>query len=233
MHINWAAEHLQTIRTLMERSALYRRALAPIFTFVGALGIAAAVLYWVLNIETAGAFAVYWMAVSLVVIGGALMLVRKQALKNAEKFWSPPTRRIAQAILPALVVGLVAGLLVVARFGAADALKQATLTTLNDVKVVARFDSADAFFPVGLALVWALLYGLALHAAGFFTPRGIRLFGWGFILAGLMLSGLLVFGEFPPASRLSPHWLMGILFGVSHLACGVYLYFTEQRKNEA
>ncbi len=43
MDNNWAAQHLQTIRTLMERSALYRRALAPIFTFVGAIGILAAV----------------------------------------------------------------------------------------------------------------------------------------------------------------------------------------------
>ena len=30
MESNWAAEHLQVIRTLMERSAVYRRALAPI-----------------------------------------------------------------------------------------------------------------------------------------------------------------------------------------------------------
>ena len=33
MEPNWAAEHLQVIRTLMERSALYRRALAPIMSF--------------------------------------------------------------------------------------------------------------------------------------------------------------------------------------------------------
>ena len=42
MDNHWAAEHLQTIRTLMERSALYRRALAPIMTFAGAVGTAAA-----------------------------------------------------------------------------------------------------------------------------------------------------------------------------------------------
>ena len=38
METNWAAEHLQVIRTLMERSAVYRRALAPIMTFNGAIG---------------------------------------------------------------------------------------------------------------------------------------------------------------------------------------------------
>src|SRR5690242_8662716 len=111
MEPNWAAEHLQTIRTLMERSALYRRALAPIFTFVGAAGIVAAIVGW-LKVESIAAFGVYWMAVSLVAIAGALMLVRSQALKHGEKFWSPPTRRIAQAILPALLIGLVLGIAV-------------------------------------------------------------------------------------------------------------------------
>ncbi len=210
MDTNWAAEHLQTIRTLMERSALYRRALAPIFTFVGTVGIIAAPLGSAFRIETPAAFAIYWMAVCVAVIGGALMLVRKQALKSAEKFWSPPTRRIAQAMLPALLAGLVAGLYVVAGFGA-----------------------ADASVPAVLALVWTLLYGLALHAAGFFTPRGVRWFGWGFLLAGLAFLGLRWFGDFVWVRRIPPHWLMGMLFGVSHLACGAYLYFTEPRKNEA
>ena len=39
MESNWAAEHLQTIRTLMERSAIYRRALAPIMLFAGLTGL--------------------------------------------------------------------------------------------------------------------------------------------------------------------------------------------------
>ena len=38
METKWAEENLQTIRTLMERSALYRRALAPIMLFAGVLG---------------------------------------------------------------------------------------------------------------------------------------------------------------------------------------------------
>jgi hypothetical protein len=39
MESNWAAEQLQTIRTLMERSAVYRRALAPIMLFAGLTGL--------------------------------------------------------------------------------------------------------------------------------------------------------------------------------------------------
>jgi hypothetical protein len=33
----------------------------------------------------------------------------------------------------------------------------------------------------------------------------------------------------PPAAG---HWVMGGVFGGLHLAYGIYLYFTEQRRNE-
>ncbi len=215
MESNWAAEHLQTIRTLMERSALYRRALAPIFTFVGTVGIVAAVAGWWFKIGYAVAFPIYWMAVCLVAMGGAFMLVRRQALKSAEKFWSPPTRRIAQAILPALFIGLVLGVVVVA-----------------ESKTLNLDTGRSLILCYCLVLLWTLLYGLALHSAGFFTPRGVRIFGWGFVISGIALLLLMCWGPFADLG-LSPHWAMGVLFGISHLACGIYLYFTEQRKNEA
>ena len=72
---------------------------------------------------------------------------------------------------------------------------------------------------------------LSLHAAGFFMPRGIRWFGWGVVLAGLFLLGAMVWTDFS-AWNVSPHVVMGVIFGASHLAYGIYLYFTEQRKNE-
>lgn len=207
MEPNWAAEHLQTIRTLMERSALYRRALAPIFTFIGTLGIAAAVIGWKLQFVTASTFAVYWMVVCVVVIVGALYLVRRQALRQAEKFWSPPTRRIAQAVLPGLLAGLVFGVCLATRFAG---------------------EQDDIAYP--LITIWTILYGLALHAAGFFISRGMRLFGWSLVIAGLLSLALFLTNAL---SHISPHLLMGILFGLSHLVCGIYLYSTEQRKNEA
>lgn len=75
---------------------------------------------------------------------------------------------------------------------------------------------------------WILLYGLALHAAGFFMPRGIRLFGWIFIVVGLvMILGMQQLVSVPA------HFLMGAVFGGLHLAYGIYLFFTEPRKNEA
>jgi hypothetical protein len=91
--------------------------------------------------------------------------------------------------------------------------------------------------PQILALIWALFYGLALHAASFFMPRGVRLFSWGFLISGLVLWGFFLFGFYfsktNPDWLFPPHLLMGIVFGASHLAYGIYLYFTEPRKNEA
>jgi len=194
----------------MERSAVYRRALAPITTFVGVVGIAAAIAGWALKIESMQSFAIYWMSVCLVVIAGAFFLVRRQALKNSENFWSPPTRRVAQAMLPALLIGSVVGVVV------------ASLLTHEEARPIAMV----------LILVWALLYGLALLAAGFFMPRGVRLFGWGFVIAGFILLGWWIARAFLGWTDVPPYLLMGVIFGASHLAYGIYLYFTEPRKNE-
>src|SRR5512145_2999997 len=98
MESNWAAEHLQVIRTLMERSALYRRALAPIMTFVGVVGSSAALAGCIVRIESLTSFVGYWFAVAGLSLTGSFLLVRRQALRAAEPFWSPPTRRVALAL---------------------------------------------------------------------------------------------------------------------------------------
>jgi hypothetical protein len=212
MDTSWAAEHLQTIRTLMERSALYRRALAPIMTFNGAVGAAAAVAGWAGHLGSPRGFIVYWMAVAAVAMIGSFLLVRRQALREAEPFWSPPTRRVTWAMLPPLAVGAVIGFLVLAHGNPATG-EQDPL-------------SAMVWVPLG----WIILYGCAFHAAGFFMPRGMRVFGWAFVLAGCGLLALRPQGRLEPS--LCGYALMGFFFGLLHLAYGVYLYFTEQRGNE-
>src|SRR5438445_3553764 len=152
METNWATEHLQVIRTLMERSAVYRRALAPVMTLTGVLGLAAALGGWLGKIESPRAFVVYWLLVSLAAIIGAFLLVRRQALKESEPFWSPPTRRVTQALLPGLVAGFIAGAVVFA------------------ISPSAPQDPGSQVRVLGLLwlpLCWVVLYGGALHAAGF------------------------------------------------------------------
>src|ERR1022692_1655218 len=119
MELNWAAEHLQVIRTLMERSALYRRALAPIMIFNGVVGLSASALGWALKGGSPRAFILFWAGGSEVALPGFFLLGRRQALKESEPFWSPPTRRVTQAFLPPLAAGLMIGAVAWSRAGSA------------------------------------------------------------------------------------------------------------------
>jgi ABC-type spermidine/putrescine transport system permease subunit I len=71
-----------------------------------------------------------------------------------------------------------------------------------------------------------------LNAAGFFMTRGIKWFGWIFILGaiGMVVQRLLANSNLHPQSA---NLTMGFFFGVLHLAYGAYLYLTEKRKNAA
>ena len=88
----------------------------------------------------------------------ALLIVRRQALRSAEPFWTSPTKRVVSAMLPPLVAGFCLSL----------------VSTLEP----------DVSINAGLPATWALLYGAALHSAGFFISRGVRSLGWLFVLAG-------------------------------------------------
>jgi hypothetical protein len=203
MKPDWAVENLQTIRTLMERSAIYRRALAPIMIFAGLLGVAAAALGLLCHLDSLRAFTSFWLGVAVIAVMGAFFIARRQALKEKEAFWSPPTRRVAQALLPPLLAGM-------------------SLGTLP------AFTSGPDELTMIVTPVWILFYGCALHAAGFFMPRGIKLFGWFFVASGCLLSYALMAGLLH--GKFSAHWVMGFFFGALHLTYGAYLYLTE-RKN--
>jgi hypothetical protein len=204
MESNWAADHLQTIRNLMERSALYRRALAPIMLFAGSVGVLTMSLGLFFHMDSTRDFCGLWLGAAVLAIAGAFLIARRQALKDHEPFWSPPTRRVALALSPPLAAGMFLGLLFVGVEG-------------NWTQIE--------------ALIWLLLYGCALHAAGFFMPRGIRLFGWLFIGSSCSLSFIFNLGWIK--TDIDAHWLMGFFFGVLHLAYGAYLYLSEKGKNVA
>jgi hypothetical protein len=208
MNPKWAEENLQTIRTLMERSAIYRRALAPIMLLAGTLGIAAATIGILFHFDSMRAFGSLWLSTAIVAVVGALVIARRQAIKDRENFWSPPTRRVAIALIPPLLVGLCLG-------GWPMVLSETSLECT-----------------AWAAIVWILFYGCALHSAGFFMPRGIKLFGWIFMASACALFFALFSaakgynrGDWNPGA----HWLMGIFFGGLHFAYGIYLYFTEKK----
>lgn len=199
----------------MERSAIYRRALAPVMLMLGGLGISAGVAGYFINIFHRENFVLYWLGVGAAGLAGAYLQVRAQALREHEEFWSPPTKRVTQALMPALVVGAIFGLGI-----------GAPVTKIaQPLEVV----SEPAWW---LVCAWMLLYGCAVHASGFFMPRGFKLFGWAFIWAGCFCWIVLSRLEHPVTLQLA-HLLMGIVFGGSHLAYGVYLAITEKHRGDA
>jgi hypothetical protein len=202
-----ATRHLEAIRTLMERAALYRRALAPVTLLTGTLGCLAGAFGWIADLSEPRTFGWYWMGVAGVGLVAALVLIRRQALREREPFWSPPTRRVGQALLPPLVAGGMAGLLAV------------------------WSDWRDPLQMWWLPAIWMVIYGCALHAAGFFMNRGIAWLGWVFLLTGCAC--LWVLNERSYASGMPSlrhaHGLMALVFGGVHLAYGVYLQLTESR----
>ncbi len=217
MESNWAADHLQTIRTLMERSAVYRRALAPVMSFIGVLGIAGAISGRLLKIDSPRAFIFFWGGIALLALAGSFLLVRRQALRDAEPFWSPPTRRVTEAFLPPLTAGFIVAVIIALRFGPGE--DPAVQNIANVISML--------WLPLG----WIVLYGCALHAAGFFMPRGMKILGWLFVLGGPLLFAAGIPNGFSRSDY--AYGIMGSFFGALQLAYGIYLYFTEKGKNAA
>lgn len=207
MDAQQASSHLEVIRTLMERVALYRRALAPTTLALGAVGAAAAGVGWAVDVSDPRGFGVYWMVVAVLAMVVAVVLMRREALRDREVFWSPPARRVVQAVLPPFTVGLVTGI----------------------VAVIPVW--REPLWMWWLPAVWMILYGCALHAAGFFMPRGIRLFGWGFVAVGCVCVAVLSARSYASGmpDLVQAHWLMGGVFGGFHLAYGLYLLQTRQK----
>jgi hypothetical protein len=199
-----AAQHLQTIRTLMERAALYRRALGPILTLVGALGTVGAGLGWFLAVQTSAGFITLWLLAATLAMLSSFLLVRRQALRAAEPFWTPPTRRVVAAMVPPLFAGAAATL------------------TLGFMPI------EDRSLALALPPTWLACYGLAVHAAGFFTLRGMRQLGWAFLLAGTAVGlAAVVVPALVPTLR-QAHLAMGLTFGLGHLIAGGRLLVEER-----
>ncbi|MCX7872252.1 MAG: hypothetical protein N2487_03090 [Verrucomicrobiae bacterium] len=203
MENNWAVENLQTIRTLMERSALYRRALAPVMFLVGGIGLIFGIL-GAFIVKSSLEFVLWWFAAGIIAIVGTLLLVRKQALKDEESFWSAPTKRVVYSLCPSLFAGILAGISVI-------------------------FSEKEHAISISvLPALWIVFYGIALNSAGFFMQRGMKLFGLLLTILGSLMIAIYPLWNFAPNFE-SSNAIMGAFFGIIHLAYGVYLHFTEKQ----
>ncbi len=205
MQNDWAEEHLHTIRTLMERVALYRRALAPVMFLTGGTGILFSICGHLLKVENPKLFVIWWLAAGLVAFFLTLFITRRQALKDKELFWSNPTRQVIYSLIPPLFAGISTGIAIM-------------------------INGAIINLPY-LPAFWIMFYGTALYSAGFFMRRGMKLFGFLFVLAGGFMLIILALLRINIDYKIA-HLLMGIFFGAIHIGYGVYLHFTEKSVNE-
>ena len=135
---------------------------APIMLCAGAVGCAAALGGVALGIDGVRWFCAWWLGAALVAIAGAFVIARRQAMQDGE---------------PILVA---AGAARDAGPGAPARRRPALQPRARGVR------------PRRPALVFvlgnAMFYGCAVHAAGFFMPRGMKLFAWLIIAcAGFLL----------------------------------------------
>jgi hypothetical protein len=193
-------------------------------TYTGVVGLLAASLAQWQRIRGPEKFVIFWLCVGLVSLAGSFLLVRRQAIADKDQLWSPPTRRVFQSAAPFFCVGFFLGV---------SEIFWSTAAT-NPLY------QSDPHHPITrLIAFWLMCHGGAMHAMGFFMKRGIKLFGWVLILAGMSLYIALnipiIVDKMPAWSNGTPtpdrigHLLMGVLFGGSHLSYGIYLYFTEER----
>jgi hypothetical protein len=131
------------------------------------------------------------------------LIARKQALKDAEPFWSAPTKRVVYSLCPSLFAGVLCG-------------------------ISAILSEGDHAFNIRiLPAFWVVFYGIALNSAGFFMQRGMKFFGLLLVIAGSLLIVALPLFNTDNTFKI-PNILMLIFFGAVHLAYGVYLHFTEK-----
>ena len=216
MQSNWAEDNLETIRTIMERAALYRRTLAPTMLATGGIGLLAAVVGRGAEVHSPLGFLGVWIVAALAAATASFFIMRRQAVRAREPFFTTPTRRVIGAMHPPLTAGAL--LTIPALFLFATQLHH----------------PFNHFFLPGLVCVWLTFYGCGLNAAGQYSSRGVRLLGWAFIGAGAVMAMLralnfLVFRLGSPDWWQDPHALMGLTFGGLHLTASVYLYYTESR----
>ena len=190
-------ERLETLRSLLERRAVYRRRFARTALIGGILSIATAAVLFVndevtpLLSRTIGPrqFASAWLIVLAITIASGALLSRRDARPGGSPSGSTRLKFVLTSIAPYLLI-------------------PAAFTTW--------------FFGTGylggteldLVVVWIASYGLVLVSTAAFAPRSIVLFGWVCLLTAVAVP--LLEDKFDLWIGDMPTLLMGLSFGLYH-----------------
>lgn len=204
-----ALDHLRVIRSLLERSQVYRAVSAPAALCGGLMAlIASGYTIKISQMDFSGRveprqFLAVWIGILMITSCLNLVLLFRQARRRGQAFVSEGMRMAFRAFMPPMLVG--------------GGLGFCLIWFNDDVKLA--------------ALVWILCYGLGLLATAHFSPRSLVRLGWAFLLAGGVLSllyfakgGLGMFqNDEAPASL-----FLGLTFGVLHILYAVAVFIRRK-----
>jgi hypothetical protein len=159
-----ATQHLQTIRTLMERAAIYRAISGPSALIGGGLSIIAAggsILGSAHGWLTAVNLQLIWGGVLLTTLAAHAIFVWREARRERRPIWSPTFRLALRSALPFFI--------------------------LTGIWLVACRSIIPSSVPGAAVVGFCLLYGLMLLSTQSFAPRSVIVLGWSFFLAGCLM----------------------------------------------
>lgn len=198
-----AAEHLRTIRALMERATVYRALSAPAAMTGGVVTLALCgflALRSPGNRPTTMEFISLWLVVLGLMTVFNFWLLHRSARSRSEHFVSSGMKMALQAIAPPLAAGFVLSFL------------------------------AAAYLPTSypeIASCWMLFYGLGLLAMRSFAPQSLVALGGGFFSLGLfgflpIVRQFLVWQQYPLGIL-----FMAVSFGLLHLIYAAAVFFAR------
>jgi hypothetical protein len=192
MDARQAANTLELIRTLMERTTQYQFLTARAGLAAGTLAGAGALTFTALDASDPWYFGTVWSVVFAGALSATCVSTALRSRQRGERVWSRPARAVLKALSPSLFSAL----------------------------VLSAF-----FFAEGRHLwlpgVWMLCYGQGALATAAYAPQPIRPLGRFALAAGGVT---LVLG---PAFAVL---MMGLVFGVGHVALGCVLLAAERRQ---
>ncbi len=206
-----ALDHLRVIRTLMERSSIYRAVSAPAALIGGVLSLGVAIYGISQNILTKqfGNHEIIftWLGVLVITSIINLLLLMREAGSKGQPFITDGLRMALRAIVPPMLTGGVLGGGMI-WFGHSIALG---------------------------AIVWVLCYGLALQATVSFAPRSIIRLARAFLISGQLAAVVFFIRNqqgMSPWREDEASLTLGLTFGLFHIIYGIAVFFSKPKSNQ-
>ena len=208
-----AADHLRTIRAMMERATIYRAISGPAALFGGlvALWTGLAIGNKAMGAEPQNldpiTFFSLWIGVLILTGIFNTFLIWRGSKQRGEPFCSSGMKLALRAIVPPMLAG----------------------------GVISWFSIESNGSQAQCALLWVVFYSLALLASGNFAPRSMRNLGRMFFAAGLGLFLLLHFfgqslGETFSKDQVQAGLIMALTFGAMHIFYAFRIIFLPKEE---